>query len=481
MSNQKNIDNEGRRLLPSGYRIKSISIQNYLGEEKNIENLIGSFTITESLYSPTLFFEASIKDAVNFFESFPLTGQESVFVNVYYKEHDSDIEKEIGLFFFITEYPLYGRSVKNENVQVYKIKGVSEQAYISSQKRISRSYDYSNTVEIIDNILQRDCNLAFSDLAISGDPISRCRHIFTYQTPLQAVELMRQRTFDIHGSPFYFFQSLNGVYNLISHTNIANKDTNPIYRTYYDARNFEGEAGSQKDYIERATRIISCESNLRYAKLSQAREGAFASQTYSLDYSTKTYKGKQYKYMDVKEDLSGYEMNPQIMNNTMEPFPIISPAHQVQKEFGNKFAPLSEFVNASVNYIGNNSMAYQNTYDSDFSTGKNYNQLSSESINNLNAFRALANTISHDITLYGDFDLNPGVCIELKFPKAIAPEDLKEILDESPQNVYDKQMSGKYFISSVQHKFEEGNYYCKVRVKRDSMSIQMIGTEGGTK
>jgi hypothetical protein len=37
--------------------------------------------------------------------------------------------------------------------------------------------------------------------------------------------------------------------------------------------------------------------------------------------------------------------------------------------------------------------------------------------------------------------------------------------------VYDRSLSGKYFIASVEHMFEGGQYYVKCRVKRDSTAI----------
>ena len=475
-SNQKNIDNAGKRTVPSAYRLKSISIQNYRGDEKFIENLVVSFTITESLYSPTLLFEASIKDSVNFFESFPLTGQESLAVNIAYKEHDSDIEKEIDLFFFITEYPTYGRAPKNENVQVYKIKGISEQVYISSQKKVSRAYEYQNTADIIMNLLERDCNLTFSDFTVSGDPISQCRHIFNWQSPMLAIELMRSRTFDIHGSPFYFYQDLSGGYQLVSHAAIASDEQNPVYRTYYSVTNFKGEAGSEADYKERATRIISCSSNLKMAKLDQARRGAFASQTWALDYTTKTYEGQQYNYVKADPESKGkYIWNTRITENALESTPVISTSHIISKGRGEGVAQMAGFDMANVEYIAKNSGAYKDTILDDDETASTINDLANESIHHLNAFRALANTYSHDITLYGDFSLNPAKKIELKFPKAIAPEDRKDILDDD--DIYDNKLSGKYFITSVQHKFEAGEYYSQVRVKRDSMSVAMEGTK----
>ena len=133
------------------------------------------------------------------------------------------------------------------------------------------------------------------------------------------------------------------------------------------------------------------------------------------------------------------------------------------------------FDNAHVEYVATNSGAYKNSIDNEDSTAATINDLTRESIHYLNAFRALANTYSHDIVLYGDFGLNPAKKIELKFPKAIAPEDRKDILDDD--DIYDQKLSGKYFVASVQHKFEGGEYYSHVRVKRDSMSVKMEGTK----
>ena len=294
---------------------------------------------------------------------------------------------------------------------------------------------------------------------------------------MQAIELMRSRTFDIHGSPFYFYQDLSGYYNLVSHTKIASDDSNPVFRTYYDARNFSAEAGSADDYIERATRIIDCASDLKMAKLDQARRGAFASQTYSLDYATKTYKGKQYRYITKNQESNAYEYNTRITENALAKVPVISPSHKISKGAGQPFSNLSEFDNAHVDYIAKNTMAYKADINEEDTIGQTFNDLSESSIYQLNAFRALANTYTHDITVYGDFGLNPGKKLELKFPKAISPEDMKDILDADAGDIYDNALSGNYFIASVQHDFIGGEYYSKVRVKRDSMSVEMEGAK----
>ena len=61
-------------------------------------------------------------------------------------------------------------------------------------------------------------------------------------------------------------------------------------------------------------------------------------------------------------------------------------------------------------------------------SGLLYNDLSTKGIAKLNSYRAIANSTSHDITLFGDLQINPGRVIELLFPKALDPEELKENL-----------------------------------------------------
>ena len=59
------------------------------------------------------------------------------------------------------------------------------------------------------------------------------------------------------------------------------------------------------------------------------------------------------------------------------------------------------------------------------------------------------------------------------FPKALDPEQLKDYLETDASDVYDRSLSGKYFIAATEHKFEAGEYYVKCRVKRDSTAVEI--------
>jgi len=454
-AHNQNTDAKGNRFNPSAYHLENIEMVNHRGESKFIENMVVKFSLSESLYSPSCILSLSIKDSNNFFESFPCIGQETITIRLKQKEHNTDIEKSLELKFFVQDYPTYGRAPKQNHTQVYRITGISEQAYISSHKKISRSYEYQQTGKIISNILERDCNLALSKYAFSGETESKIKWNCPYMTPFTALEQIRARSYDSSGSPFYLFHTIFDRMNFVSHSAMVSE---PVYQTYFDARQFSSDPNTAKDFVERATRILECTSNIHQSKIEQSRAGAYSSENYSLDYTSKDYSQSVYTYKH--DDISTLEENPTISEKFVFSDGVNTPVKGAK-----------DFTSAHVEYIPINSGAYKNEIQDPTDTGLLYNDLTKKSIAKLNSYRAIANNVTHDITLHGDLQLNPGRVIQLLFPKALDPEQLKEYLDTDASDVYDRSLSGKYFIASVEHMFESGQYYVKCRVKRDSTAI----------
>ena len=73
--------------------------------------------------------------------------------------------------------------------------------------------------------------------------------------------------------------------------------------------------------------------------------------------------------------------------------------------------------------------------------------------------------------------MNPGTVINLKFPKAVDPAIMKGLLRNmankptSARDLFDDHLSGRHLITSVNHLFEDGEYFSEVRVKKDSFNI----------
>jgi len=113
MSNiSKNIDSgSSRSVTPGSYKIKSIKLFTHTGDDFLIQNVVTKLIITESIYSNTLMCKLSVRDTTNMIENLPLIGQERIEIQLEHKPLSSKTQiAKIELEFYVTEYPLYGRS-----------------------------------------------------------------------------------------------------------------------------------------------------------------------------------------------------------------------------------------------------------------------------------------------------------------------------------------------------------------------------------
>jgi len=432
--------------IPSAYKLDHIFITNYKGERQDIKFLAVKMEISESLYSQSLTLKLTLKDSTNFIEEFPLIGQEKIEVILNYKKRNGD-PKNLKLKFFISEYPTYGTSDKQVYVQVITLVGISEQSYISNQKKISRSY-LNNTVNEIEKILTEDLNLPKRKFKHSGDSISSSKGIISNQRPMDVIEWFRRQSYaEDSFSPFFFFQTLNGKYRLFSLSSLISED-NKVFDKYFDSRDFTTDPNSDEDFRQREQRILKVSSDLKLNKSIQSRRGAFASQNNYLDYSNKTYTKYEYNYSTDFSD---------------------KPSLEGKKILSDKFLigddKLTDFTRAHCEYISVNSKSFEGN--------NNYNDMSKISRHFINAYNALFNTFTHDIRLNGNFKLNAGRKIQLEFPKAIDPVAYRELSKNPKDHHRNEFLSGKYLITSAIHEFSDDEYYVNLRVKRDSFSVDL--------
>ena len=451
MAGQKQRTNFGanKSLTPGSYNIDKIVLTTHDGLKYNIENLTVKLSLTESLYSPNILAQIGIKDTANFFESTPLIGQEKIRIVVSTKPNSFFAKtKKIDLDFIVTEYPLYA-SATAEHTNIYNIACVSNHAYLSRLSKISRSFTNTTDIEIKKIITQ---DLGFTDFEVNGTVTSRMKGVIRWQTPLEAAEWLRSKTYDEAFSPFFLYHSLDNKIRLSSlHELMSAK----AYHTYRDEREFSQNPYTDGDYDQRASRILDIASNLKLGKVYQAANGGWASENNYLDYSYKTYTKYDYNYEnDFDQGLTLNKKTP------------LSTRFDVNGETLN-IMPQSHLEHISVNNL---SYGEEDT---------NYNKLKEKTQGKTKAIEEALESVSHDIKLFGDLELNPGAVVILKFPKAVDPAVMKKLLagmknkPTSARDIYDKHLSGRHLITSVNHMFEDGEYFSEVRVKKDSFGIEL--------
>lgn len=433
----KNIDSQGRSITPSAYKIRKIELFNHRDEMYEIQNIVVKLVITESIYSDTLICKVSIKDETNLMQEFPLIGQEKV--RVLLRSRSKNDDKDIDLTFHITEYPLYGRG-KNERTQAFAFTGISEHAYLSRFKQISRAVS-GNTSDIIADIFSSD--LSSDKFVNEKPPISVFKGIINTQHPLAAAEWLRKKTYDDDLSPYYLFETLHGEVHLKSHSELVSQEP---YFDYVDARNFNYDPNTQDDYLQRKHRILNITSDLKMGKIFDAGSGAYASKNFYLDIANKTFTFDEFSY--------------NIEENSLEKKGPFSTEFLIDNE------PISKKYAAHHEYVSTNAFAFGNTR-------YNYNELKKNTMGRTKAYRENMESMTHDLQLFGDFDLNAGKVIEVEIPKPVDPEVQREMLKNTKYGEMDDHISGNYLITSAIHTFEKGEYFTSVKVKRDSFKIQL--------
>ena len=102
---------DGKSIHPQGFKIDSIRLLTFNGEIIDISSMLSELVLRESIFLPTIIMELTLKDAVNFFEMYSLSGQERIFISLSRSSiFAPDVEQSIALEFYITEYSAFVKS-----------------------------------------------------------------------------------------------------------------------------------------------------------------------------------------------------------------------------------------------------------------------------------------------------------------------------------------------------------------------------------
>ena len=431
----------GESLVPSAYVCDGIFLTNHKGKSFDIQNIVTEFSIKESLYNPFLTCSFSVRDAVNFLEFHEIIGQEVVVIKL--SKTDPRQTKEISLKFFITEYPLYAKSEKQDSFAVFTFKGISRHAYLSQLKKVSKSFN-GNVVDNVCKLLEeKELGLDFPKKNIicdSSECVTTMKYVIPFSQPLIAISRLLNVAVDAQGSPFYMYQTLKGDIHIKSLANLLDETKNPPYgNPYVKTTNFKAEPNTIEDYSERMQRILKINSDLKLNTIGKMRKGTYASENNFLDISSKQYKTIEYDYLkDYAKDKPS-NINPEWKINEKS---------------------LNEYSQSYSTYISTNDLAFSESPEGNISEQKQLFDRLKRSQQNL------LDTQTHTIVLNGDFDLISGRLIEILIPKSIANQNQSKLLDVSETEVIDEAMSGKYLVTGVTHLFKQGQMISNLKIKR---------------
>lgn len=429
-------------VVPTSYTIDYIRLTNHNKNTTDIQSLVTDFSITESIYTPSLLLSMNIKDPVNMMEEYELSGQETIAVKLRKKRFGDTKETELDLLFQVTEYPVYAKFPNY--LQTYVIKGISTHAYTSRFKKISRAFS-GDVKRLIRDILKSDLGYDAESIYISDKEALSASLIIPNLTPTDAIAWILRRSFDGTGSPWYCYETMQDGISVEPQSDMVSYTP---HRTYKEGKMFKAMSpGTKEDYEEREARILSIASDLRMSKYIAGANGAYGSTSEYIDISKKSRTVKKFSYASEYGSMTW--LNPN--KNNLDP------------DYGFDGIALPRFDRAAINYVPINELA--------FKTNKNYHHGTiGGKLNRAQSYLDNLDNITHEITVAGDFGLSAGKVVNLVLNKSIDPAVEKKGRLSRTTSPFDEVLSGKHLVTSVIHQFGE-EYTCLMKVKKDSMSV----------
>tara|TARA_R110000868_G_scaffold154598_5_gene380672 strand:- start:673 stop:1857 length:1185 start_codon:yes stop_codon:yes gene_type:complete len=388
-----------------------------------------------------------IRDNINFFEDFSLSGQEIIHLILQKRNDKNNRTIQVDLKFLVKEYPNYQKSPQS-SVQEYDLIAVSDFAYLSMLKRISRSVK-GNVVDNIKKVFQKDLNM--TNVVVTDPCVSSFDGVLVIQSPLKAIEWLRQKAFDAEGAPFFIFPRISS--NLIAITSLSKLLKRKTYKKYQYKPYQVSVPGTPESYEENLDKIINIKSNIKLDKLKQANEGAFSNKTIVTDYAKKSFLSKIFnRDKDTKIQ----------KNKLLENSPFGKTLNFITNGIAGSSEPLTNLPDASRTLISTNT-------NSNSSGNPNSSTLMTDSLGRIKSYLSNMETLNHQIKVYGDFYLNPGRKIEIKVPKSCNIEEYNKQINtgNDPDEDEDKALSGLYLVAVAVHTFAEGKYITTAKIMKD--------------
>ena len=431
-------ENTAESGFPSAFRISSIVLTNAYGKSADIKAFVTQTTITESIYTYSLVATIEVRDTVNLFEEFRISGQEKVEITFHKRDRGSKDTTKIKKLFYISEIPIFGK-VKDA-VQGYQFTCVSEHAFYNHVVSISRTSTGSISKQI-SKIMTGD--LGYSDIIESdSDSKGNVKLIIPNLKPFTAITWLLRHAYSDEGSPIYAFESLNG-FKIKSHKSLSTQDSIGTYKFNFLQQT---NPGTPAGYEEAKYKILSMSSDLNSSKYLASARGAYASTTRVVDIAKK-------KSYDVKFDYSSkFPATPTMGDRKSKPL--------ISSNFKLKDETLNHHHASLYIYVNENSMAHDKY--------KNYHDPAIYSIGQHQSMMENLDSIKQSIVIHGNLDINAGKKITIEAPKSIDPQVLKKIREKDAKKsaMHDMMISGDYLITAVKHTFGT-EYHCALTLKKD--------------
>jgi hypothetical protein len=408
----------------SDYSLRSFEILTSDGQSVDISTMIVEMNIYEDLFSATISGEALISDALDIVSVFSIHGNEFVKIIVDKPTLNEPIEKTFRI------YKITNKLYDQSSMLNYSIHFASEETILAPSIRVSKSYRGMKISDMVSDIAKNLMKINSNKLFIE-DSEGVFDIIVPNMDPLQAIHWLTIRAYAKNKSAFFFYEDRDG-FKFISYESLAKAQT---YNKYYKSLKF-GD-----DNIKNAKTFNFLSGIQDFDVMKGTRYGAYASALMRFDMVNRKFDATMY---------NTYQFSDRLLNKNLI-------ANKAKNRLG--YSLYDSYLSSLKYVITNDSDPNVNPMNFQYWMGPTIAKLGQ-----LTNYKMVG-------TIPGDVLLKVGSIIEVEIPNITSQDKAYDI---------NKFRSGKYMISSLNHKFVGRLYTTTMEFMTDSVNSAIPTEQNNT-
>jgi hypothetical protein len=421
-------------VLPGYYNLDAAVISNYTGKQIDIQNLITSFNIVESIDLESIRGRVEVLDTIGFMEDFPLRGEENLQIVV---EDPFKNKRRFDLFV----YKIDNVEIKTSNDGLtYSLHFTSYSTFKAGLRKVVAPYENSISV-IAQDIYDKYYDKNLKPFVVEAtEGIFRC--VIPNYNPIQTMNFLASRAFSTQSPScsFRFFEN-GDAFHFVSDEFLlkrAFEDNGSKIKEYTFDDNIDK---SGAEFLKQMQNLVELRNVDRVDTMGDLYSGAYVNNVVELDLIRKRLVNNRYRYTENKDRYKSFVENGRSIETHSNQF--INDVFVTENE--RKFLLIKDYT----------------TLGDEPSNIRGEQYLSQITSNRLAYRHQLSGTVVEAKT-YGRLDLKAGDVIKLL---------INEFTSETNKGP-NPQLSGNYILHSVTHMFTNEVYEMNFRlIKSDWSSI----------
>jgi hypothetical protein len=268
-----------------GFELNELFLHTKVGK-LDLRGIFQELNIFDSLFAPSVSGSILINDSLGLTDNFLFDGTEVLQMKISKNKDLLQIEKKFRI------HKQTNRTRINDTTEKYILHFVSEEFFISLQKKVSQLFT-STYSEAAVQILQDYLNVPTTKMFGTFDNSLGLRKIVIPNLPpLEAINWMAQRSVDENYFPgFLFFENVLG-YNYASLNTLLKQD--PVAQINFDVKNTVASDLTRKMYGARHFEVIQ-----QFDSVKNVLDGVYAGTFYGIDPVTRTFIKRTTNYQET--------------------------------------------------------------------------------------------------------------------------------------------------------------------------------------